>query len=128
MPDLKARELTAEEISEVWPLARTTSHNCSPLGWERQARRIASHGGGVVGVTAEDGLFHGIATYEPVQRLRDGRVLQVATIASFELTRNAPVRRALLDELQRVASRLGCEAVAICGAKVTAGCAGAGPG
>lgn len=127
MPELKVRELRTEEITKVWPLARTAARNNSLLGWTCQVREIASHGGGVVGVAAEDGLFHGIATFEPVEKLRAGRVLRVDTLASFELSSHAPVRRALLTELRRVASRLGCEAVTIGSSRFGSGWVKLGP-
>jgi hypothetical protein len=40
-------------------------------------------------------------------------MLRVETLAVFELTSRRPVRAALLQELERLASALGCNVVAV---------------
>ena len=113
MLHLKIRELTSDEVTNVWPLARTSPRNHSLLGWKYVVREAIRRGGGIVGAIAEDGIVHGVATYEPVLSVRAGRVLRVHTFASFELSRRAPVRQALLEELDRVADLLDCDAVSV---------------
>ena len=113
MLNLRVRKLTAEEVTNVWPLAQTMPRNNSLLGWMCLVKKIMRRGGGVVGAVAEDGIFHGVATYEAVQSVRAGRFLRVHTLASFELNGRAPVRRALLDELERLAASFGCEAITV---------------
>ena len=113
MLHLLVRELTAEEVTNVWPLAQTGPCNHSLLGWKYQVREAIRRGGGVVGAIAEDGIVHGVATYEPVTSIRAGKILRVHTLASFELSRRAPVRQALLGELDRLADSLGCPAVTL---------------
>lgn len=106
-------ELDREELAEAWPLVRATSPELALEEWQARAGALIERGGGVVGVSAEGGGFLGIATYEPVERPHAGRVLQVDTLVSFELTRQAPIRRILCEELEEMAPRLGCAGTAV---------------
>lgn len=113
MPELTVRRLGESELELAWPLLRGRSGETSPGGWRRFAERLLRRGGGVVGIAAEDGLLHGIATFEPVTRARSGRVLQVDNLVTFELSRKAPVRNALCAALADFARALQCEAVSV---------------
>lgn len=113
MPELTVRTLKESELDQAWPLVRGRSAETTIGGWRRFARRLVRRGGGILAVAAEDGLLHGVATFEPVTRVRSGRVLQVETLVSFELSRRAPVRNALCAALTDFARGLQCEAVAV---------------
>jgi len=101
------------DLALAWPVARAAAASATLDGWRDAARRLMDRGGGVIAASAEDGCFHGIATYEPIVKLRAGRVLQVDLLAAFELSRHSPVRRALLEGLERIARSSACEAISI---------------
>lgn len=110
---LTITELEPRHLAEAWPLVRSVAPRATLERWESFARGLLDRGGGVVAVTAENGGILGLATYEAADKLRLGKVLQVETLVAFELTRRAPVRRALCDALDRLAPVLGCAAVAV---------------
>lgn len=110
MLELTVRKLTERDFPAAWPLARTVAAAPDLTGWLVLARSAAASGGGVLGVEAEDGILHGMATYKPVEKSGVGRVLEVGAIAAFELSPRAPVRRFLDEALDSHASALGCEA------------------
>lgn len=101
------------DLALAWPLARAAAPSATLDGWRDAVRRLMARGGGVIAASAEDGCFHGLATYEPVVKLRAGRVLQVELLAAFELSRRSPVRRALLEGLERIARSSGCQAISV---------------
>ena len=113
MPDLTIRQLDRSDLDQAWPLVNCTSRIPSLLGWRRFAGHLFERGGGVVGIAAPDGHFHGIATYEPIAEKRSGRLLQVDILVAFELSRRAPVRRALCEALDGFARLFDCEAVRV---------------
>lgn len=113
MLNFTVTELDRRDLPAAWPLVRAAAPGLDLDRWQAFAEALVERGGGVVGVEAEDGGFQGIATYEPVEKLHSGRVLQVDTLVTFELARRAPMRRVLCEGLDRLAARLGCEAVAV---------------
>lgn len=115
MPKLIIRTLAQSELELAWPLLRGRSSATSASSWRRLAERLLRRGGGIVGVTAEDGLLHGVATFEPVAKAQSPRVLRVDTLVTFELNRAAPVRAALRAALDGFARSLHCEKVLVTG-------------
>ena len=113
MPHFTVTTLESDQLAAVWPLVRTAVPGLAPAGWTEFAEALIERGGGIVAVAAEDGAFHGIATYEPAEKLGLGKVLKVETLVAFELSRRAPVRRLLCEALDRLAALLGCTAVAV---------------
>ena len=113
MSQLTVRQLHSSELAQAWPLVRTAARYSSAEAWQRSAGNLIGRGGGVVAIGAEDGCFHGIATYEPVPSPRGGRVLQVDTLATFEFSRRAPVRHALCEALFGFARLFDCEAISV---------------
>lgn len=112
MLQLTAQDLTADHLTLAWPLVRTLSPETNVERWLAAARKLIDRGGGWVGVATEAGSLRGLASYEPVGSPA-GKILQVDAMVTFEVSRRAPVRRALCEALDRLATRLGCEAVAV---------------
>lgn len=113
MLQFTVHHLTETELASAWPLVRATRSPPDLERWLLLARALMSRGGGVLAVSAEDGLIHGIATYEPVHKPEVGQVLEVRTLATFELSRRARVRRILCQALDQLARSTGCVAVAV---------------
>lgn len=105
--------LNHQEIDLAWPLARTAHPQLHLDGWKRLAAELKSRGGGVLALAAPDDVLHGIATYEPVEKPRCGRVLSVDTLVTFELNSRAPVEKVLRQGLDRLARQLSCTAVLV---------------
>lgn len=113
VPQLTVRELGNCDLPAAWPLVRTAAPALGPDRWTSYAEALIGRGGGIIGISGEDGGLYGIATYEAAENLRAGRVLRVGTLVTMELTRRSPVRRVLCEALDRLAPALRCEAVAI---------------
>lgn len=113
MPHFTVTELERADLAAAWPVVRAAAPGLDPERWQSFAEALIDRGGGVIGVAAEDGGLHGIATYDPVEKLHQGKVLKVDTLVSFELSRRAPVRRLLCEALDRLAHLLGCDALAV---------------
>lgn len=106
-------ELDKRDLREAWPLVRSASPQLRLEQWEELASELIDRGGGVVGVGAEGSGFLGVATYEAVDRPHAGKVLRVDTLVTFELSRRAPIRRILCDELDELAPKLGCDVITV---------------
>jgi hypothetical protein len=106
-------DLDSRELASAWPLIRTAAPELGPDGWQSLGEALIQRGGGVIAVAAEGGGYLGVATYEPVDKPRSGRVLQVDRLVAFELTRRAPIRRILCEELEELAPQLGCTATVV---------------
>jgi len=113
LPQLTVRELGNCDLPAAWPLVRTAAPSLGADRWKSYAEALIGRGGGVIGVSGEDGGLYGVATYEAADNLRAGRVLRVGTLVTMELTRRSPVRRVLCNALDRLAPALQCEAIAI---------------
>jgi hypothetical protein len=112
MPRLLVSNLEPDGMAEAYPLIRKQAR-VGPERWEEFGRQIASRGGGVLAVRAEDERVHGVAAYLPVACLRHGRALRVEAIAAFELGHVSLVRNALSSALDELARDLGCEVVLV---------------
>ena len=113
MPELDIIELDQDELTLAWPLVRTSCPQLKPDRWQALAEALIDRGGGVLGVAAPDRALHGVATYETIDKPRFGRVLQVDTLVTFELTRRAPARQALVGALKQISDERGCTATLI---------------
>lgn len=113
MPQFTIIDLEADELAQAWPLVRMASPWLDQATWQSSAEELIGHGGGVVAVVAPDGWLHGLATYQPIDKARAGRVLYVETLVTFELIRRAPVRQFLCDCLEWLAPALGCDTIAV---------------
>ena len=112
MPRLSVSNLEPDGMAEAYPLIRRQAR-VGPERWQEFGKQLASRGGGVVAVRAEDQRVHGVAAYVPVVSLRHGTALRVEAIAAFELGHVALVRNALSAALDELARRLGCEVVMV---------------
>jgi hypothetical protein len=113
MPGLTIIDLEPDKFARAWPLVRIVSPWLNPEAWQGSAEELIAHGGGVISVVAPDGCLHGVATYQPIDKSRAGRVLYVETLVAFELSRRALVRQFLCDCLERLAPTLGCDVIAV---------------
>lgn len=117
MPDLTATPIDKEELPFVWPLVRSGGYDLGLTGWLLDGRSLIARGGTILAARAPDSTFFGVAACEAVDQGKV-RVLQVATFVAFELSRDAPVRRALTDAIEKLSEELGCGAIAMRGSKV----------
>jgi len=113
MPDLKVGCLEEAELDRALPLVRLVAPQVTPKSWRRQATDAFDRGGGVIAVTAEDGLIHGVALFQPRQMLRLGKVLQVDDLITMEMSRKAPVHELLINTLTHLARSLECQSLAM---------------
>lgn len=113
---ISVSRLRAEEIDEVFWLARLAFPELTPGQWRRQARRWTAKGQGAAGaLIARDavGRLAGLAPFEVRTDLQPGRSLWVEKIAAFSLVDARPVVRALADGLREVARTLGCRGLKV---------------
>lgn len=108
MPNFTIEHLSEERMLEAWPILRASGTEPVPEWWKSEAKALIGRGGGVLVARAANNSIHGLAVYEPVERPRAGRVLAVDKLITFELSRKEPVKLALSEALERLASALGC--------------------
>lgn len=113
MRHFTVQELSCEQLGSAWPLVRSAASAIDLDRWLAGARLLADRGGGVLGVATGEGALLGVATYEPVDTRAAGKLLQVDTLVTFEFSSKAPIRTVLCEALERLASTLGCGAVAV---------------
>jgi hypothetical protein len=101
--------LHAERIADAFPLVRMAAPEVSLDQWGRYADWLCRADGGVLAAYAGNGTLHGIAAYCRDDSLRYGRALRTDLIVTFELSRDAPARSALLEALALIALAKGCE-------------------
>ena len=103
--------LRESELSEAWALARSSGSYANEDWWVTEGREVIAGGGGVLAARAADGHLHGVATFEAAPP--SARTLTVRTLITFDLSRNAPARSALLASLKRIAAKLECTHVVL---------------
>jgi hypothetical protein len=103
--------LRESELSEAWALARSSGSFANEDWWVAEGCDLIAGGGGVLAARATDGQLHGVATFEAPKP--SGRTLIVRVLITFELSRSAPSRRALLASLTRIATKLGCTQIVL---------------
>ena len=113
MLQFTVQQLTREQLASAWPLVRAGGAILDLDRWLEAGRRLLGNGGGILAVATGEGALHGVATYETVEEVAAGKVLQVDTFVTFELSRRAPVRAVLCDALERLGAALGCDAVSV---------------
>jgi hypothetical protein len=114
MPDLTVVALDRAELSFVWPLVRAGGYDLGLEGWLIDGRALIARGGAVLAVRGGDGTFYGAATCEAIEQ-RGVRILKVDTFVACEVSRGAPVRRALTDGVEQFGEELGCAGIAVAG-------------
>jgi hypothetical protein len=105
--------LSEDRLAEAWPVVCMSHSHANADWWISESSALIGRGGGVLAARAADGCIHGIATYEVVRRALVGRVLAVATLVTFELSRRAPARRALDEALELLASAFDCRSIVL---------------
>ena len=113
MPEFDITCLEPAQIDRALPLLRLTDAGKSPQQWRDQAAAAMKDGGGMIAISAEDGLVHGLALFHPPRASPLGNVLQVDELIAIEISRKAPVRRMLLKALSQMAARLDCISLAM---------------
>ena len=111
--DLTLERLSEQHLLDAWPLIELGATDLVSDWWRHEAAQLLRQGGGVLVARRPDGLVHGLATYRPLHRPGGDTVLAVTRLITFELSRKRPVRKALLQALDRVASQLRCSALAL---------------
>ncbi|HJP67983.1 MAG TPA: hypothetical protein VJ846_03690 [Sphingomicrobium sp.] len=103
----KVKALATEELSEVWPIVRSSGDYANEDWWIAEASRVIANGGGVLVARAADGCLHAVASFERPERPGHD-ALVVRTLITFELSPNEPARTAVLNALKRIATKLQC--------------------
>ena len=99
--------LKAQKLGEAWALARSSGSYANEDWWIAEGADLIAAGGGVLAARAADGRLHGVATFQ-APRLPNEDTLVVPMLVTFELSRDAPARNALLHSLKRIATKLEC--------------------
>jgi hypothetical protein len=113
MPNFAIEHLSADQLSEAWPILHATRAEPVAQWWENDAKDLIRRGGGVLVARAADGRIRGLATYESVERPHEGRLLEVGKLITFELSRKEPIRHALCKALDLLALAGGLNGVAL---------------
>lgn len=113
MLDLKVACLDGSQLENALPLVRLIAPCLTAREWRAQVAVMIGSGGGVLAVSAEDGLIYGVALFHPRKMLRLGKVLQVDDIITMEISRKAPVHRLLVETLAGLAETLDCHSLAM---------------
>lgn len=110
MLDLHVLRLDNRQLTEAYPLVRSAAR-VAPACWHAFAREIIGAGGGVLGAQVDDKCLYGVAAFQPVATLRQGRALHIELLVAIELGGAAPAREALCANLAQIACKLGCESI-----------------
>ncbi|MEO8453690.1 MAG: hypothetical protein ABI454_00885 [Sphingomicrobium sp.] len=113
MPHFTVEHLREDQLAEARAFVQITGGDSLPEWWETEAVELIGRGGGVLVARAGDGSVHGLATYEVVKRPHMARVLAVARLVSFELSRKQPAKQALIHALDPISAAFECSAVAM---------------
>ncbi len=116
MADFIVEVLARDQIRSVYPLVREAFPTLDLSAWLRFARQLTtSRRGGQCGIVAarrERRVFpSGLFCYRVEDDLKLGKVLMADHFVAVDLLDPAAVLAALVEELDRLAKRLGCHAV-----------------
>lgn len=109
-PQFCVDELKASEADAAFPLIRAIAPEVTLDDWRDYVRRRSMQGG-LLGLFGADGEATGLVSYRLGERLRHGTVLALDDFVTFELSQNAPGRRALLSAAEDLARQLGCTGI-----------------
>lgn len=109
-PQFCVDELKASEADAAFPLIRAIAPELTLDDWRDYVRRRSMQGG-LLGLFGADGEVTGLVSYRLGERLRHGTVLALDDFVTFELSQNAPGRRALLSAAEDLARQLGCTGI-----------------
>ena len=115
MRQLKIRPLSAERITQAFPLIQTALPEVTLVGWHDFAAALMSGGnpreGGVLAVTDGQNYIAGLCSYQVVPDLVHGRLLDAGHFLAFDLLDPRPVAEALAEAVETLARKRGCTAV-----------------
>ena len=116
MADFIIEVLSREQIRSVYPLVREAFPTLGLSAWLRFARQLTGlrRGGqcGIVAARREGRAFpSGLFCYRVEDDLKLGKVLVADHFVAVDLLDPASVLAALVEELDGLAKRLGCQAV-----------------
>jgi hypothetical protein len=116
MGDFITEVLSRDQIRAVYPLVREAFPTLDLSGWLRFARQLTgprrSGQCGIIAARREGRAFPcGLFCYRVETDLKLGRVLVADHFVAVDLLDPAAVLVALVDELDGLAKRLGCQAV-----------------
>lgn len=116
MPGLTCKALSPDEAATVFPLVREAIPGLDLRAWLRYARRAsaprrAEREGIIVVVRQPRQLPCGLFVYRCEPELGRGMVLVAEHFVALDLLDPTPVMRALVEELDALARRLGCRAI-----------------
>lgn len=100
------------EAGAAYPIIRAIAPEISLDDWLDYVRRRGREGG-FIGLFDEGGTMVGLASYRICERLRHGRVLTLDDFVTFELSRSAPARAALMAAAEDRARLLGCAGIEV---------------
>lgn len=113
MSKFAVEHLSEDRLAEAWPVVCMSHSHANADWWISESAALIGRGGGVLAARAPDGTIHGVATYEVAKKGFLGRVLAVATLVTFELSRRAPARHALCDSLDLLGHAFDCRSVVL---------------
>ena len=106
-PQFYVDALGMAEADAAFPLVRAIAPEIGLDQWLDYVER-RSREGGLMGLFGSDGTLIGLFSYRIGERLRHGRVLALDDFVSFELSKAAPGRAALMIAAEQLARDLGC--------------------
>lgn len=111
-PQFYVDALDLSEADVAFPLVRAIAPEVSLEKWRDYVERRCREGG-LIGLFGDGGALTGMFSYRFGERLRHGRVLALDDFVSFELSRAAPGRAALMAAAEDLARSLGCTGVEV---------------
>lgn len=115
MTQLKIRPLSAERVSQAFPLIQTALPEVTLAAWRDFAAVLMSGGdareSGILAVTDGRNTIVGLCSYRLVPDLVHGRLLDADHFLAFDLLDRRPVAEALAEALEALARERGCTAV-----------------
>jgi hypothetical protein len=110
-PQFYVDALGLPRAAAAYPLIRAISPELSLEGWLDYAERRCRHGG-LMGLFGAGGEVTGLFSYRLGERLA-GRVLALDDFVTFELSRAAPGRAAMIAAAEALGRSLGCVAMEV---------------
>jgi len=107
LPQIKVEDLKIEKLGDAWAIVRSSGFYGNEDWWIAEGTDLIADRGGVLAARAGDGRLHGVATFQVPGRPNND-TLVVRMLLTFELSRSAPARNALLNSLKRIATKLEC--------------------
>ena len=111
-PQFYVVPLGLAEAEAAYPLIRTIAPEVSFADWLDYVQRRLREGG-LIGLFGDDATLIGLASHRFGERLRHGRVLAIDDFVTFELSRTAPGRAALIAAAEDLARSLGCTGIEV---------------